>query len=104
MLERWEPLGGRYAVSDQGRVRGPRGILTAYQTRGHYFINIIEEDGQRRTRSLGKLVAEHFVRLPESNCSIVRHKNGDGSDNRAANLEWVVRDKNHKRKQPAGVK
>lgn len=107
MQEIWRPLSGQngdYSVSNLGRIRSneraaicfggykkmiPSKILKAHDTEnGYKRIDI------RGTKYLmHRAVAEAFV--PGANADlIVNHINGNKSDNRAENLEWISQQEN----------
>ena len=87
MTEHWEEFEDGYWVSDLGRVKGKRGFLKP-SVKGVITYRI---DGDPQTRALSLLVAEKFVRMPQAGCKAVRHKDGDPTNNRADNLEWIVK-------------
>ena len=48
----------------------------------------LDRGGHPRTEKIAKVVANSFIKNPD-NLPYVRHINGDKSDNRVSNLEWV---------------
>lgn len=86
---------GRYSVSDQGRVwsrprQGTAGGELRQQVRvdGYLQVNV----GGRWVKT-HRLVALTFHGAPEPG-EVVRHRNGDRSDNRAENLRWGTSSEN----------
>lgn len=51
-------------------------------------LNGLSRGGHPRTEKIAKVVASSFIKNPD-NLSHVSHINGDKSDNRVSNLEWV---------------
>lgn len=115
--ETWKPVPGyegRYEVSDQGRVRSvsfaqryllrngkeafrrtkPRLLATQLQNGGYVIVHM-HFNNQGRARTVHRLVALAF--LPEQPALLheINHVNGNKQDNRAVNLEWLVRRDNH---------
>lgn len=101
----WKPIPGlpEYEVSDDGRVRFSGG-LRRFGARMRYAPPSERKPQphsggylQIRIRAMNiyvhRLVAQAFV-PPVEGCSEVNHINGDKTDNRAANLEWVTRSLN----------
>lgn len=98
--EEWRPVvgyEGKYLVSSQGRVYSiPRwgvsgGLLKPQRCLAGLhqgYLKVVLYDAPRyRTARTYRLVAEAF--LPDrQEGSVVRHLNGDGSDNRVENLAW----------------
>jgi hypothetical protein len=98
--ETWRPITqwSRYQVSDQGRVRSARKVLTQ-RADGHGYFTVTLSDGpRRRTARVHVLVAEAFLppRLPGQ--PQVRHLNGRQWDNRASNLAWGSQSENERDK------
>lgn len=98
MSEIWKPIAGfpGYEVSDIGRVRSPRKVLAVRvnANRGGYRYVEVGQKPIRATRRVCGLVAEAFV---GSRCGqVVRHKNGDAADDRAANLEYGTQGDNNR--------
>lgn len=94
-LESWKPIEGYeglYEVSDQGRVRSLRkDIILKPSTPDKYWSYkrvYLCNEGKQVTIGVHRLVAQAFIPNPESK-SQVNHINGDKTDNRALNLEWV---------------
>lgn len=82
-----------YFVSNSGRVWGPgkhgRGKLMKQNPGnkyGHLEVSV-RVNGKRVHKYVHRLVAEAFIPNPH-NYPIVRHLNGDPSDNRVENLMW----------------
>ncbi len=87
--EDWRTVPGfpNYEVSDEGRVRGPNGILTPrVHPRGYLRVNLLRSGG-RSTFPIHRLVLEAFVG-PKPEGMECRHLNDCKADNRLANLRW----------------
>ena len=97
--ERWLPVPGyegRYAVSDQGRVRSfvhPRrksgGFLRAWVDPGigYRAVLLYKGDKTRERVLVHRLVCEAF-NGPGEDGQVARHLNDDPMDNRPENLAW----------------
>lgn len=96
----WRPvLGyeGLYEVSDQGEVRRPltaRGhgvspgaLIRPWVLRGRYLHVHLHRPGHRKGIKVHRIVAFAFHGDPEPG-QVVRHLNGDHTDNRSVNLAW----------------
>lgn len=77
-----------YYVSDAGSAMHNGVPLTPhiYNKYGHSQIRMYK-NGRQYTKDLHRLVAEAFIPNPD-NLPLVRHRNGDASDNRVDNLAW----------------
>ena len=111
--ERWLPAAGYapYEVSSEGRVRrGPAGrILRPYANdrrngRERYRVVCLSIGGRKVQVTVHRLVAGAFLPPPAAGKDQVDHLNGVGSDNRAANLEWVSSKENTRRWLAAGAR
>lgn len=99
---RWVPgFEGDYFVSDHGRVAsmkmhrgkiGPRALSPGDNGSGHLQVNLFR-DGSKLSQQVHRLVLLAFVGPCPSGCES-RHLNGDGFDNRLANLAWGTRIEN----------
>lgn len=96
MTEVWAPIPScpGYAVSNDGRVRGPRGLLSTPATRGGYLTCSIRRNGRKFTTTVQRLVAEAFIGPAPSPLHEVNHKDGHKRHNAPDNLEWVTRQEN----------
>ena len=115
--EIWLPIAGyegRYEVSDLGNVRSVD-VLVPYthwrtgarlerlkrgkplpqqKTNAGYLIVHLHSDNTRTARTVHRLVAETFE--PDADFSLdVNHADGDKTNNRRGNLEWINRSGNH---------
>lgn len=102
MQEIWKNISnyeGIYEISNLGRVRRadctPKRLLKigngSYRNnidKTAYGLVVLSFKGKTKTRNVHRLVAEAFIPNPDG-LRDVNHKNGDKSDNRASNLEWV---------------
>jgi len=100
--EEWRPvasLGGRYAISNLGRLRREIAspgtfayrVLRCGPDRYGYLRSNIRIEGSNRYRIhfIHRLVAEAFV-PPVDGKPHVNHKDQNKRNNRATNLEWVT--------------
>lgn len=119
-VEEWLPVvgyEGYYEVSNQGRVRSVartilnRGIplylrgkmlrLRPSGSRKYYRAAWLNKDGCNKYRSVHHLVLEAFVGLRPSGLEC-NHKDGNPSNNRLDNLEWVTPHRNNEHKNEIG--
>lgn len=100
MTEAWKPAtgtGGKYYVSDLGRVRRADGlILTPSKPRNarEYPCVYLRHSGVRKRVAVHRLVALNFLGLPPFAGAEVRHLDGDHCNPRWDNLAWGSRKDN----------
>ena len=89
--------GGRFQVSNRGRLRVVRcytRLLQPYQNRDGYLVGTFCIEGKKVRQGVHRFVAEAF--LPNLDAKEqVNHINGDKTDNRVENLEWVTCQENN---------
>lgn len=94
-MEEWRDITGYpgYQVSEFGRVRSRRRakmrtLELPQNYAGYRVVGLRTSDGQRKQFRVNRLVLEAFIgECPEGFQS--NHRNGNKSDNRLENLEWV---------------
>ncbi len=109
MQEEWKVVpgyDGRYEVSSLGRIRsyanarwGNRPNAKIMKVKqipvGYLQVNLCKPKGGGKAVSglIHRLVAEAFIPNPD-NLPVVNHKDGNKTNNRADNLEWVTASEN----------
>ena len=103
--EEWKEIQYGYEISNQGRVKNPKGKILGGSTHkdGYRFITI-----KGKQMPIHRIVAESFIKN-EYNKPFVNHKDGNKMNNSVDNLEWVTQQENiqhsYKNKlQPSKVK
>lgn len=108
--EIWRPvkgLEGMYEVSNYSRVKSVERIVLRkhknfsseflvkaaikkpYLNKSGYITIAIVVENKIKTTYLHRIIAEAFVSKSSENYTVVNHINGNKSDNRIENLEWV---------------
>lgn len=84
-----------YFVDEAGNVYGTIKLKPAIAQNGYLRIEIRGLDRKKIKLRVHRLVAEAFIPNPQ-NKPFVNHINGDKTDNRVSNLEWVTNSENMK--------
>lgn len=107
MEEIWKDITnyeGLYQVSNLGRVKSlPRnttkGRLLSPNSNGKGYLTVyLSKEGKKRRFYIHKLVATAFLQNQE-NLPEVDHVNGNRSDNRSSNLQWISHVENLRKKE-----
>lgn len=104
-MESWRTIPGWetiYQVSDQGNVKRLAGsprctvdrvVKPMLNARGYLTVGLTSPNTKQRPYVIHRLVLESFVGL-DSSKPFANHKNGNKTDNRLCNLEWVTHAEN----------
>lgn len=99
-MEEWrniEGTSGQYQVSNKGRVKSTRKILTLSPDKQGYLYASVKIDGKHKRRSVARLVAKEFLPRPENSlANEVNHIDFNKSNNHIENLEWLTKQQNLK--------
>lgn len=83
-----------YFINEHGHIRSYDGypVNVTYNQAGFPYVQIREEDGSRKVRSVMSLVARIFLDEPERDIddTLIR-KDGDKNNTHASNLAWRTR-------------
>lgn len=99
-IEGYENL---YWIDNQGNVYNSRKQLKTYFTRTGYECLKLTKDGVRTHPTVHRLVAKAFIPNP-LNKSEINHIDGDKSNNKVSNLEWVTSSENKIHARDTGLK
>jgi predicted XRE-type DNA-binding protein len=120
-MEQWRKIDGYdyYFVSNLGNVKSESRFITKKDGTkkpvkgiimkpkkskcGYYRVGLVDQFGNQKFLSIHRLVLITFHGLHESK-NQVNHINGDKSDNRLENLEWVSCSENQKHAHSIGLK
>jgi hypothetical protein len=82
----------QYSVANTGYVRNDTTgkILSGARTRQGYLRFNMWHKGTSTSVAIHRLIAEVFLGKPENENYVVNHKDGNPSNNRLDNLEWVT--------------
>ena len=84
-----------YSVTEDGKVwsHNYERWIKGYKNWAGYIRITLCKDGKAKAHSAHRLVAETYINNNE-NKKYINHINGDKSDNRVINLEWVTPSEN----------
>lgn len=110
--EIWLPVLGydKYQVSNMGRVKSLAERYGAYYLMrishnvrtNRCYVSLLNAEGKTKNLNLARLVANHFVLGHSAEKNTVDHIDGDVTNNRASNLEWVSQSENNRRAYQRG--
>ena len=98
-VEAWSDIDNtEYCVSDEGRIAsrkfGKWRIMKPWVATNGYLLVEIHAGESRTAARVHRMVAERFIGPAPTPAHEINHKDGDKTNNRAANLEWVTRSQN----------
>lgn len=111
-MEVWKPVKGfeaRFCISSHGRIMSIGGkyggikILNLYKDQSGYIAAQLNMKPFKRKVRVHTLVAEHFLEKPDVPRICVNHKDGNKTNNRVENLEWVTGKENIKHAVATGI-
>lgn len=85
-----------YAVTQVGEVwsqKNQKWLKLQTLSNGYHAVSLFK-DGKARSVLVHRLVGNLFVPRGRKDQTCINHKNGDKTDNRASNLEWLTRGEN----------
>lgn len=98
----WKTIDGfsNYEVNEDGEIRNAEtGIVFSQHknNRGYPMVRLTDNDGNRHTVTVHRLVAKTFIPNPNE-YPVVNHKDENKANNKVSNLEWCTAEYNRKYK------
>ena len=103
--EKWKNILGfsKYMVSNYGRVkrwskrRKDFYFISAFPNKnnGRLYVSLVGDNNETKNLNLSRVVAQTFIPHDEA-CNTVNHIDGDITNNKASNLEWLTQSNNNK--------
>ena len=103
--EKWKNILGfsKYMVSNYGRIkrwskrRKDFYLISAFSNKnnGRLYVSLVSDNNETKNLNLSRVVAQTFIPHDEA-CNTVNHIDGDITNNKASNLEWLTQSDNNK--------
>lgn len=100
------PEGHGYHISNLGRVwsdKTNRVLKHAYGNGGYPFVSLSKES-RIKSYDIHRMMAIAFLGEPKSDKMEVNHKDGNKTNNKISNLEWVTRSENKRHAYRIGLR
>lgn len=106
MIYRGIDFSERYKISDNGDIFSIRSNKMLKQNLINGYLGCVVSLGKRGKQKLIKVhiaVAENFIKNSDPNKNEINHIDGDKTNNKVSNLEWVTRSENIKHAYKIGL-